>query len=132
MTKSLADLETELKDAEAQLALETDPTQVAVLAGRIIELKSDISFEDPAPAADPAWAQSTAPAPVKAMAAPVQEQPAPAAPAAPVKAASAAAPAPKPTPAPAPKPTPAPAPAPATRTGIDPSTLPIALRPTRN
>jgi hypothetical protein len=71
MPQSLADLQAELTAAEAQLVVETDPTQVAVLAGRIIELKNEVAAAAPLPSF---LTPKTTPAPV-APAAPAQAVP---------------------------------------------------------
>jgi hypothetical protein len=143
------DLQTELSAVEAKLDAETDPTEVAVLAGRIIELKNEVAqgatglpgflqAQKPVQASDE---QKAAPPPVKAPYVPAQAsvQAAPA-----VKAAPATPPAAKAAPATPPAPDPAAKSAPAAqsqtdqlaraaaRVGINPSKLPIALRPTRN
>lgn len=133
MAQSLADL-------EAELDATTDPTEAAVLAGRIVERKNEAQGATGLPdflasgaSGDPARApkptQAPAPKPTQAPAA---------------KAAPATPPAVKEAQATPPTPDPAAKSAPAAqsqtdqlaraaaRVGVNPSRLPIALRPTRN
>lgn len=121
-----------LTDLEAELELETDPTEAAVLAGRIVERKSDMAqgatgspgLRDPGasggptPSARPPFKPEQAPKLTAAPAAKPTAAPAPIAPAAPAQAAPVAPPA---------------AAAHAAQTDqLARSALRVSLRPTRN
>ena len=140
MTQSLADLQAELAAVEDKMVAETDPTEVAVLAGRIIELKNEVAAAAPASSskaeAPPVPAQAPKSAFKPATRSVPKSAPAPAAlrtdgPTLAEYVAAGYSAANYPPSGYAAKAA-APAPAPTKRTGIDPSILPIALRPTRN
>jgi hypothetical protein len=166
MAQSLADLKAELAAVEDKMVAETDPAEVAVLAGRIIELKNEVaaaavpvqepvqaapasklfsSFKKAAPVPAPKPASESKPTPTPDVRkAQIEQATVDALAAKDAQAAAQAAAEAAATGTPAAKADAAAAPAKAvqsqtsqlaqaaSRVGIDPSRIPIALRPTRN